>query len=101
MTEKTLLANQLISLFRDRTSTVGDLHEILAGKEPRTDLSSEIPDQVIGYAQKAKSLLEKNPIDSTTSIRSLILNDDEFIEASIPERKLHTNINFAITYAQA
>lgn len=100
MTDKSALAHQLIALFLDHTATVSDLTKLLAGKEPRTDLTASIQDQVIGYAQKAFSLLEQSQLAPTTSIRSLVLDNDGFIESSPVERKLHTNINFAIIYAE-
>ncbi len=100
MTDKSILANQLITLFRDRTSTVDDLLDAFEDKEPRADLSAEVSDQVIGYAQKAYALLLTKPLDPATSIRSLVLDDDGFIEADVNERRLHSNINFAIIYAE-
>lgn len=100
MTDKSTLANQLIALLRDRTATVGDLALLLNNKEPRTDLTSGVQDQVIGYAQKAFAILDRLSLEPTTSIQSLILDNDSFIEASPDERKLHTNLNFAVIHAE-
>jgi hypothetical protein len=52
MTDKSALAHQLIALFLDHTATVSDLTKLLAGKEPRTDLTASIQDQVIGFVPK-------------------------------------------------
>lgn len=90
----------LIAIFRDHTSTTGDLIAVLSDSH-FDDLPATKENQVIKYSQQAVALLKKHPLPESTIIRDLILDDDGFIEADAHDRKLHNAINFATMYANA
>ncbi|HHG3329144.1 TPA: hypothetical protein ACPVYZ_004310 [Vibrio parahaemolyticus] len=100
MISNTMLTTHLIAIYRDNTSTIGDLIMVL-GDNRIDGLPTSTEQQVYDYSLKAIALLAKRPLPTSTSIKSLILDDDGFIEADTHDRKLHNALNFATMYANA
>lgn len=101
-TSTTEIITQLTAIHRaPNTSTVGELfliHERIQFDEKQPISTSN---EMMQYSKHAYYLLQQEGIPTDATLKSLILDEDQYIEAEQTERKLHHAVNFATIYAEA